>query len=100
MERVGTVQTVQQSGGGTQQTENSSSSTPFFVFILQQQPESVEMNEIWQWSLKTPTLFESAFNADSDSVGFLKTTSHMIPLRRLQRLSAQAEREELCTQRA
>ena len=46
---------------------------------------------------KNPTLSESAFNADSDSVGFLKTTSHLMPLRRPQRLSAQAEREELCS---
>ena len=37
---------------------------------------------------------ERNMNADSDSVGFLKTTSHLMPLRRPQRLSAQAEREE------
>ena len=42
-----------------------------------------------------PTLSESALNADSDSVVFLNTTSHLMPLRRPQRLSAQAEREEL-----
>ena len=46
-------------------------------------------------NFKNPTLSESALNADSDSVGFLKTTSHLMPLRRPQRLSAQAERGEL-----
>ena len=40
--------------GGAEQTENSSSSMPFFLLVCHSKQQSVGMNEIWQWSLKTP----------------------------------------------